>query len=325
MKEGPVFVAGLERSGTSLLFALLASHPGIAMTRRTNLWTYFYDRYGKLDEPANLDRCLETMRRYKRLVVLDIDFDRLRTDFGEGPATYGRLFELLERQHAERLDKPRWGDKSLNTEKYAEAVFAAYPEATIFHMIRDPRDRFASVQTRWKIRKGGIGAGVAEWLGSARLAARNQDLYPNNYRVVPYEILAEKPEQTLRELCWFMGAAYTPAMLSMAGAEGFRDQGANSSYGPREAGVISTDSIGRYREVLTLRQIAFIQATAHRHMESFGYPSQRVDLSVRRWAGFFTSLMPVELGKMAGWQLRNGVRNYRGRRVPGYRLVEVEP
>ena len=36
MERGPVFVAGLERSGTSLIFALLASHPNIAMTRRTN-------------------------------------------------------------------------------------------------------------------------------------------------------------------------------------------------------------------------------------------------------------------------------------------------
>jgi len=44
MERGPIFVAGPERSGTSLLFALLASHSQIAMTRRTNLWKHFYEQ-----------------------------------------------------------------------------------------------------------------------------------------------------------------------------------------------------------------------------------------------------------------------------------------
>ena len=35
-KRGPVFIAGADRSGTTLLFALLASHPNISMSRRTN-------------------------------------------------------------------------------------------------------------------------------------------------------------------------------------------------------------------------------------------------------------------------------------------------
>ncbi|MFN2221113.1 MAG: sulfotransferase, partial [Candidatus Promineifilaceae bacterium] len=48
MQNNPVYVAGLERSGTSLMYALLASHPRIAMTRRTNMWTHFYNQYGDL-------------------------------------------------------------------------------------------------------------------------------------------------------------------------------------------------------------------------------------------------------------------------------------
>ena len=48
------------------------------MTRRTNLWRHFYGQFGDLAEPANLDRCLDTMRRYKRLVGLETDWERLR-------------------------------------------------------------------------------------------------------------------------------------------------------------------------------------------------------------------------------------------------------
>src|SRR5207249_8822924 len=106
--------------------------------------------------------------------------------FLAGERTYPRLFELIESQFAERVDRPRWGDKSLNTEHYAGPIFRAYPGARILHMIRDPRDRYASSLARWKVRRGGVGAGSAEWLASARIAATNQRRYPDRYRVVVY-------------------------------------------------------------------------------------------------------------------------------------------
>ena len=127
MSKGPIFIAGLERSGTSLIYALLASHPNIAMTRRTNLWTYFYNQYGDLSKPQNFERCLKDLVRYKRLVPVQLDTEKLQDDFNKGPMTYPRLFALIEEQYAQRLGRPRWGDKSLNTERYADQIFEAYP------------------------------------------------------------------------------------------------------------------------------------------------------------------------------------------------------
>jgi hypothetical protein len=321
MENGPVFVAGLERSGTTLMYALLASHPNIAMTRRTNLWTYFYEQYGDLGDDAALDRCLAAMRRYKRLVVLDIDFDRLRTHFRAGPATYGRLFALLEEQHAAREGKVRWGDKSLNTERYADAIFAAYPGARILHMIRDPRDRYASVQARWGMRRGGVGAGTAEWLSSAQLAKRNQRRHPDRYRIVRYEELAGAPDRSMREICAFIGEDYTPAVLSMEGAQRFRDQGSNSSYGAREAGVISTQSVGRFQDVLSVDQVAFMQAVAGRDMRELGYELAHVSFTMRQRVPYLAGHLPLELGRLLGWRARHQLENRRGRPLPAYRLV----
>lgn len=321
MDRGPVFVAGIERSGTSLIYALLASHPNLAMTRRTNLWTHFYQQYGDLSRAENLERCLAGMLRYKRLVRLKPDPERIRREFWQGDPTYARLFALLEEHHAERLGKSRWGDKSLNTERYADPIFAAYPNARILHMIRDPRDRYASALTRWKVSRGGVGAGTAMWLSSINLARRNQKCYPDRYMIVRYETLASQPEATLREICAFIGEEHTPVMRTMRGAQEFRDRGGNSSYGRREPGGISTSSIGRFRQVLSVRQIAFMQMIAERDMLALDYQPEDNRFSPQDWLLFTLIDVPLNLARMLAWLGREAYLNKAGRSVPSYRIV----
>lgn len=317
--QGPVFVAGLERSGTSLLYALLGSHPDIAMTRRTNLWRYVYGQYGDLADPANLGRCLGVMERYKRLVVLELDFEALRRAMAQGPATYPRLFELVGRQVADRAGKPRWGDKSLHTERFADRIIDSYPGARILHMMRDPRDRSASVAARWGRRLGGVGAGAAEWIHSARLALRNAERHPGSYRVVRYESLVGDAPSELEEICRFIQAPWAEEMLGMGGAGSFRESGGNSSYGARTPGTISADSIGRYRSVLTRGQIEFIEGAAGEEMAAMGYPAGKTS------ARAALARHPVEAVRYAAWGSRESVRRRIGESgVPAYRMVEAE-
>ncbi len=325
MKDDPIFVAGLERTGTSLMYALLASHPNISMTRRTNFWRYFADQYGDLADDHNLDACLAKMRVYKRLVALEIDFAGLRAEFETGPRTYGRLYGLLQEQVATRRGKPRWGDKSLNTERYTDRLFEDYPRARILHMMRDPRDRLASVLARWKTRRGAVGVGTAAWLWSARMASRNVVRHPERYRIVRYESLVRDPEAELHAICAFIGEPYDPSMLTMGGAGGFRDEGSNSSYGPRSVGVISTDSIRKYDRVLNPRQVSFIQTAAGQEMTDHGYEIDPVSMSTseRARAAFLDG--PRNRAVMAAWRSRESLDNRRGRKLPDYRVVAERP
>jgi hypothetical protein len=303
------------------MYALLGSHPNIAMTRRTNLWRYFYGRFGDLSDPKNLERCLSTLLRYRRIVVLELDPHRLRREFAGGEPTYARLFELIEQQVAERFGKPRWGDKSLHTERHADEILSAYPGARILHMVRDPRDRFASVLVRWKVRRGDVGAGTAAWLASVELGERSQRTYPNQYRLVRYETLVRSPQETLQQVCAFIDEPYRPEMLGMDGAATFREQGGNSSYGRRDVGRISSDSIGRFREVLTPRQIAFIDHAAARPMRRLGYLPEYVRFTPAERLRFTLADQPLNTGALLAWRAREALLQKFGHRLADRRLV----
>lgn len=322
--HGPVFVGGAERTGTSLMYALLTSHPNIAMTRRTNYWRYIDGKFGDLADDGNLDACLDVMQRYKRLDVIDIDWDRLRHDFRQGPATYGRLYELLQRQQSERDGKPRWGDKSLLNERYAERIFESFEDARIIHMLRDPRDRFASVLARWKVRRGGVGAGMGEWLESVRRAETNVERWPSKCTVLKYEDLVAAPEAEMQRICDFIGEPYDAEMLTMRGAERFRSEGANSSYGKRPTGAISTSSIGKYAKVLSEPQVRYIERVGRAEMERHGYEPSLSPLTGGEALRFNALVLPFEEARRRAWEARLAWNALRSKTVPAYRFVDRE-
>jgi hypothetical protein len=318
----PVFVAGPDRSGTTLMFALLGSHPNISMVRRTNMWKYFHRRYGDLADPNNFDRCLGDMVRYRRMRRLEPNEDRIRREFRRGDPTYGHLFALFHEHNAERAGKPRWGDKSLHTEHHATQVFDEFPEARIVHMFRDPRDRYASTISRHGRDVHRVGAATARWLLSARVGLRNVDRYPGRYMVARYEDLVTEPEGTMRGVCEFIGEPYEPVMFSMESSPEHRDAGGNSSFGDMKPGAISTQGIGRFRTAVSPMELRFIELTAGPQMTAVGYERVGATLSRVTRLRFFGWYLPVNLVRMVGWIVVARVRFRRGRRLPPSRLTE---
>jgi hypothetical protein len=318
--DSPIFVAGPDRSGTTLIYALLASHPNISMVRRTNMWRYFYGRYGDLSISDNFERCLNDMVHYNRMRHLKPNAERIRNEFWLGKPSYGRLFALFHRHNAERVGKLRWGDKSLHTEHYADKIIAEFPNAKIIHMARDPRDRYASIMKRHAESKSRPGATTGRWLFSMRVAKRNLDKYPDNYMLLRFEELASDPEETMQKVCRFIGEEFTTELLSMEGAGDYRERGGNSSFENHGRGVISTSPIGRFRKVLSDYEVRYIQLFARDFMDRFGYSLEPVQLSGVDQAKFYLEFLPVNMVRMLGWLTLSTLTIKRGERIPSFRL-----
>jgi len=305
MDRGPIFIGGLERSGKSLMRLSLSAHPNLAMTRRTYMWTRFYNRYGNLSQPEHFERCLAAMLRHKPMLVLKPDPERIRREFWQGEPTYARLFALFHEHYAEQLSRPRWGDQLGLVERYADPIFAAYPTAKIVHMIRDPRDRYEAAIPPAQRRSGKVGGATGWWLHSIGLARRNQRRYPDRYKIVRYETLVGQREQTLREVCAFLDEAFVPAMVTLEGATRFESADDDVAGDAPDLGTTPADSSGGTRKAMSQREVAFMQACAGPTMLAFGYGPRPVRFSLGERLLFYAVDFPANLAAMVASRTLN--------------------
>lgn len=260
------------------------------------MWPRYYQRYGELSNPANFDRCLRDMLAYKNIRMLKTDPERLRHDFWEGPATYERLFALIHEQFAARMGKKRWGDQLGLVESFADPIFAAYPGVKMIHMIRNPHYRYQESRSKTGHRIGKIGWETARWLSSANLADRNLKRYPEHYKVVHYEALIGNREQTLRDICDFLGEEFLLSMLTMHEAIRFGDK--ESQDNTRQFNHIS----------IADRDIVFTQEYAKQQILENGYSLKQVQLPLRDQFLFNFLDRPINLVSMLTWRTKQAIR-----------------
>jgi O-antigen/teichoic acid export membrane protein len=302
LSRSPIYIGGLDRSGKTTMAAFLTSHPNIAVPDAgTNMWTYFYGRFGDLGKPANRDRCIEAMLRYSHIRVLEPDPERIRRKFVEGPTTYAHLFSLFLDQFAERAGKPRWGVQTGLIERYADELFAADPATKIVHMVRDPRDRYEGSLALWPNGHGRAGGATARWTYSTRLAEQHLRRHPDGYLVVRYEDMVVHTRDTVCRVCEFVGEVFYEDMLAMPGAPERRARLLARARDAHSGVPLSTEFIGRFRDAIPRHEVAFMQLHAGRLMRAHGYAAEPVELSARERARFVVG-WPSQAARMVAWK-----------------------
>jgi len=212
--SGPIFVGGLMRSGTTLLRAMLGRHPAVF----AGLETHWFE----LDWPAGRARKGEPLEPYlERLAAFfDLPWAEVRP-LAQGAADAESFLEAFMGLAARRAGKRRWAEKTPGNVQQARRIFARWPEARLIHIVRDPRDVFAS------FRRSGKYGGPADWgrlwldtFATVERLKRELPLGPDRFHELRYEDLASAPEAAMRALLAFVGEPWDAAC---AGFEGQAD------------------------------------------------------------------------------------------------------
>lgn len=309
LADRPVFICGHPKSGTTLVRALVDDHPELVVfpeetsffrtaipilghrvvkTRTMLLSRQFILRsFPEVPLPESLLKEAEAVSDLARpelyalmrmhQVAEEIGELLGSRHFGDGLASAVLAFGQVYGKLSER--SRYWVEKTPHNEQFAGQIFEWWPEARCIHVVRDPRDNYASYRTKRSFQLP-LSRFTEEWQASMRAGMQNQKKYGQDaYLILNYEKLLRTPDEALRLVTDFLGIEDHP-VLRVPTTGGAPWEG-NSMFGDT-FDAISTAPIGRYRENLEKKHIRAIETVLRREMLLLGYPPEG-GISITAW------------------------------------------
>jgi O-antigen/teichoic acid export membrane protein len=211
----PIFV-GRGRSGTTLFRAIFDSHPRLTIPPESPFLVSLARRrrYFGLGPNFNRDRFVAELIGNHRFHLWELDADEVRAAIdAASPGTYSEAIRALYSLYAAREGKSLYGDKSPRTTGAIALMADLFPEARFIHIVRDGRD-VALSHLDVSFGADSVVQAALDWsreVGGCRRAGLK--LGPSRYREVRYEDLVDRPEDTVRDLCDFIGIEFDEEML----------------------------------------------------------------------------------------------------------------
>jgi hypothetical protein len=269
-----LFIVGCGRSGTTLVRAMLDSHPDLAVAHESFFVPWVAHRRPLYESGAQFDS-----RRFICDLLHAYDFSKwlLSSEEVEAALVNGhirsvaegvrRVFELYARKQGKR----RYADKSPRYALHMGRIVDLLPEACFLHVIRDGRNVALSLIEQ-PFGPNSLGGCSIHWRDHVQHArAAGKALGKARYQELKYEDLIDEPEACLSRLCDFIGLRFDEEMLhyferadSVIATTG--QQGHH-----RSLFLPPTKSIRSWQDSMSGPQVGVFESSAGDLLKSLGY------------------------------------------------------
>jgi len=285
----PVFVIGMNGSGTTMLADSLGHHPDLYMfPLESKVLPYYLLHQGSFGDLNTLDarRQLALALTKSRAYIQANDETRvgLSDEQLERPGFDG-VVDALYRVFAAKQGKTRWGDKSPINTQHVAALAVSFPTAQFVHIIRDGRDAAQSFHRRWGYDPLHT---ITRWKWDVSAArVQGKVLGSDRYLEVRYEALTRDPSNEMQRICSFLGLQFNESVLhsSMLYMDPGNTQAATGRIVPNSE---------KWRTYFSAKQIQAIEEIAGAKLSGLGYP-----VSIR-------GNQSPSKAKLCYWKLKDG-------------------
>lgn len=288
---GPVFIVASDRSGSTLLAVMLNQSRELYIFREASFLPDLVIQahaYSDFSRPAYRSRFiadLKSHRRFKRDVgsaenytwsVFDLaDAEAEAALAAAAPTDYAGACAAVCLASARKRGRVQWGDKTPRQIRHVPFLAKAFPDSRFIHIYRDGRDAAISMgRAGWfdLSRPGEAWRQAAEfWVDNVRTGrAAGRNLAPDRYREVAYEALVTEPEAALRDLCGWLGLAFTPAMLHHE-TDPASGRSAVPEMFPLLSKPVTASRVGVWKRELDPVQVAEFESVAGPLLVELGY------------------------------------------------------
>jgi len=254
-----IFVGGMFKSGTSLLRAMLGRHSQIA----SGLETYWFDlNWHNLSSEDTSER----LRIIRELYEIEKKvFDKLILDSSTAEEFISRLMAYW----AVSKGKKCWAEKTPGNIHHLDRIYNYWPDAVVIHIIRDPRDIFASLleAKKWNTTT----MFMEKWIPVFKSVEnfQSQGLLKNNkYIEIKYEDLVKDPVSQLENMCDELHISFEGKMANFEGEKSDFSKvkavtGKESTTLARLAKPLMTSRTGIWKEALGKKDLDELQNFAN--------------------------------------------------------------
>lgn len=287
-----IFVIGNPRSGTTLLRLILDSHSLISIPPECGFVVWLSKQYGKwmkddLSSVAMRMRFVSDLLACRKFETWKLDGQAIaRVIEQEQPINYSELCAAVYLEFARSTHKSKirfWGDKNNFHIHHLDLLAALFPQARFLHIVRDGRDVacsyrevMASMSDSPYFPKLPVDAAAvaSEWSNNVLKVDKFLLKLPENQvRTISYEDLVERPDDTIRGVCEWLGLSFETEMMSYfdRNLKQGSEPAATMDWKKRTLEPISAKTVGQYRRLLTEDDVKIFNITAHLALENFGY------------------------------------------------------
>jgi len=318
------FIAGQAKSGTTLLVALLDSHPELlVLPEETAYFPTVLTKYAPRGRRAQFDYltkqslsnvlfggpCKWGKRNYStfpREKFLDT-FEHAAFDPTNAQED---LLVLMVKAYAGALERPldtigRWLEKTPANRNHIPAILTRFPHAKILVTVRDPRAILAAQIALEKTRRTGRFSTyyvIAHWRVAAGLARRVREGEVSGL-VVPYEELVSDPAKMMEKVCAYLEINFNPGTVLTPTKVG-RFWSGNSA-ARINFSQISPEPATRWQRELSEDEIGWVEWHCRDLMPEFGYEPKLTDRELRYFIRPIRGERPREYIKSRAYSLRD--------------------
>lgn len=294
--NGPIFIIGNPRSGTTLLRLMLTCHPRIVIPPEAAFLIQLKKEHGGFCGGAEaLDRFVAALLASPKFEYWKLSDPVLRRALAEAkPATYAALVAAVYACYASvhQPGKSRWGDKNNSYLAYIETIASLFPDARFVHIVRDGRDvacsyrSLAGVKGEYAPRlPSDVFEAVFDWNRNLERIRRSLARVGwGSAHELRYEDLAREPEPVLRRVCEFLGEEYSPAMLEYDRENRERELEPRDfdAWKRKNRDGVDLAAVGRWQTELSAQEAALAQMAGATMLRAYRYATPtRANLRTR--------------------------------------------
>jgi hypothetical protein len=243
---------------------MLNAHPDVCFPPETHFFRFYVQngRFENIMRQKGATALLKHLKNDKYLKRLKCDIDGLfaGTYVNNQSPSADRFYLRLLSEYSNRINKRIIGDKDPRNIEYLSDLHHYFPDATIIHMIRDPRDVIVSrLKADWS--KGRIFLShVFTYKFQIQIGRQmGNKLFEDRYHEVIYEKLLSEPSETLKQVCKILGISYSSKMLDFASSAREIISNSEMQWKKEALGPLLKENWGKWKNRLTHRQILLIE------------------------------------------------------------------